>query len=180
MAAPSGPEQVLFKGFASCSRAAGPPISQMEGESLVSGRWLIKLSLFFFSSDKADCRNRDKILTSHLHFTLFYSLKKRKPRCPCLHSVPLFPNMCVLKLNTRHGITLLWIHFFMYPNVATHTQNSHSLIGKSLQHTVLLFLAPWAAQCLLTSNRNHLTVTVFLLFFCFWKAARWLKCMMHI
>lgn len=105
MVAPSGPEQVLFKSFVSCIRAAGPPSSQMEGESLVSV--VINQTL---SADKVDCRSSDKILTPLVHLNLHFEEKNEMPvSILCLY----FPVcVCVLKLNTRHDLG----------TVATHTQ----------------------------------------------------------
>lgn len=96
MVAPSGPEQVLFKSFVSCIRAAGPPSSQMEGESLVSV--VINQTL---SADKVDCRSSDKILTPLVHLNLHFEEKNEMP-----------VSILCLKLNTRHDLG----------TVATHTQ----------------------------------------------------------
>lgn len=83
MVAPSGPEQVLFKGFVSCIRAAGPQSSQMEGESLVSVVINQTLSLLFLSADKVDCRSSDKILTPLVHLNLHFEEKNEMPSPFC-------------------------------------------------------------------------------------------------
>lgn len=131
MAAPSGPEQVLFKGFVSCSQAARPQSSQMEGESLVSGWWLIKLSLLFLSSDKADCRNRDKILTPLVHPTLLFKEEETEMLVSilCLY----FP-ICVY-LNTRHDVGSHSCEFIYVPNCCyTYTKFTFTHWQKSAEY----------------------------------------------